>query len=104
MDPRDSDPVALDHPAEIEPGDRVTLHDPDGSGGVFEAVVVCNHGTGTINALYRPEGDGSFGDCRARAEYTIATSITPAEGMEGGPSFAWTPGWTWTPDTEVPHP
>jgi len=80
-------------PEDAQVGDRVTLVDPQGSGETYEGVVNCVHSPGTINALYRPDGDGTFGDCDHRAEYTIATSLVPARQQDGQPAHAYRMGW-----------
>lgn len=84
-------------PEDAHPGDRVTLVGPQGAGADFDGVVCCVHSPGTINALYRPDGDGSWEDCYHQAEYTIATSLTPADTQDGEPAHAYRMGWR---DTE----
>lgn len=78
-------------PEDAQPGDRVTLVAPQGLDGEFEGVVSCVHSPGTINALYRPDGDGSFEDPAHTAEYTVATSLTPAR--QEGVTHAYRMGW-----------
>lgn len=80
-------------PEDAHPGDRVTLIDPDGSGDEFEGVVSKRWSPGTINALYRPDGDGSFAEGDL-PEYHIATSLVPAK--EDGHPHSYRMGW----DTE----
>lgn len=81
-------------PVAFAPGDRITLLDPDGDGHAYEGIVVGvdpSDNPRYVNALYRPEGDGSFGTTDPHGEYSIATSLVPAE--RDDQSYAFREGW-----------
>lgn len=86
-------PAAEKSPDQVAVGDRVTLHDPQGTGESYEAVVTTVHSPGCINAIYRPDGDGSFEESPETPEYSTATSVTAVRGDPDEAVHAYTMGW-----------
>jgi len=60
---------------DVSVGERVMLLNPQGTGQDYEAIVTFIHTPGTVNALYRPDGDGSFGSRTQQGTYVIATGL-----------------------------